>query len=612
MAEEDKSNGDSMTSLILGFILIGLVIFGIYKGIVWIVGAFKGPPPVVSVSLSAYFTENPNNAETSQRGANLEPKNPQLTIKGEVRKNGVPIKQGNARISVKKEDSSFEQIISIDLKESKFELADPSLAAVAPDDELYILAEISSPDFIEPASQELYLNTKPPTLTGMIAPWLAAAILLIIASVFFYAFTGRKTPAKNQVAIIFSYCIIAIFLAIALLAPVLLLRAFPNARRAMIGAPAGLIVTPITLQQETKTQWAVNIGGYSYIPKRSSSQSKAAASPTPSPTRAQSPERPSPQPTPTAAPPPAASPAAAIANQSPSPAGSPAATARTASPSPSVSPTPGAPAITAEALKDIEGSEDVALVDGGLVIPLYVVVLSIIGGAINMTRKVPQLQGEGEQSELTLPKPGVSAAGRRMRALFPWKRASSTQKTKPVGEQGATETPDPAASGQEHVSIEAEVKKQKDNAAEQAAVIDSELQTLVEEQSERNIATTSTMDRLRKQVDAMRNLYNSKKEGESLLGYITFEDWLARRPRLKELLYSHWRVELLSQYMYLISAPFLAIVAYYMLDLGGLTKQPVLVLISFSVGLVSEKILSWLLGMAKGYLPKDNKGQPAA
>jgi hypothetical protein len=54
--------------------------------------------------------------------------------------------------------------------------------------------------------------------------------------------------------------------------------------------------------------------------------------------------------------------------------------------------------------------------------------------------------------------------------------------------------------------------------------------------------------------------------------------------------------------MYLISAPFLAIVTYYILDLLGLSKQGVVVLLSFSVGLISEKIVSWILGIASGYL----------
>jgi hypothetical protein len=57
--------------------------------------------------------------------------------------------------------------------------------------------------------------------------------------------------------------------------------------------------------------------------------------------------------------------------------------------------------------------------------------------------------------------------------------------------------------------------------------------------------------------------------------------------------------------MYLISAPFLAIVTYYILDLLGLSKQGVVVVLSFSVGLVSERIVSWILGIATGYLRTD-------
>jgi hypothetical protein len=57
--------------------------------------------------------------------------------------------------------------------------------------------------------------------------------------------------------------------------------------------------------------------------------------------------------------------------------------------------------------------------------------------------------------------------------------------------------------------------------------------------------------------------------------------------------------------MYLISAPFLAIVTYYILDLLGLSKQGVVVVLSFSVGLISERIVSWILGIATGYLRTD-------
>lgn len=61
-------------------------------------------------------------------------------------------------------------------------------------------------------------------------------------------------------------------------------------------------------------------------------------------------------------------------------------------------------------------------------------------------------------------------------------------------------------------------------------------------------------------------------------------------------------MELLNQYMYLVSAPFLAIVTYYILDPLGLSKPGLIVVLSFSVGLISERVVSWILGIAAGYM----------
>jgi len=116
---------------------------------------------------------------------------------------------------------------------------------------------------------------------------------------------------------------------------------------------------------------------------------------------------------------------------------------------------------------------------------------------------------------------------------------------------------------------------------------------------------------IRDLVDDMERLFDSSKTRKPILGFDSFDEWMKGRPALREMLSPHWRVELLNQYMYLMSAPFLAIVAYYMLALLGLTKQEILVLISFSVGLISEKILSWLLGLASGYLRSENGSAPA-
>lgn len=113
------------------------------------------------------------------------------------------------------------------------------------------------------------LNSAPPVDKSALEYGLTS-LIVFLAVVFFLAFTGRKTPWKNRTAIIFSYLVIAIFLAVPILAPVMLLRMFPSAVDAMIGMPAGLINTHTSNQPDNETQWALNIGGYSFrVPAKS-------------------------------------------------------------------------------------------------------------------------------------------------------------------------------------------------------------------------------------------------------------------------------------------------------------------------------------------------------
>jgi hypothetical protein len=63
-----------------------------------------------------------------------------------------------------------------------------------------------------------------------------------------------------------------------------------------------------------------------------------------------------------------------------------------------------------------------------------------------------------------------------------------------------------------------------------------------------------------------------------------------------------WRKGLLNQYMYLISSPFVAIATYYLLSWLDLRKVEILVLVSFSVGLISEAILSKILELAPAFV----------
>jgi hypothetical protein len=311
------------------------------------------------------------------------------------------------------------------------------------------------------------------------------------------------------------------------------------------------------------------------------------------------------------------------------------------------------PQVTPEPQKE---NDNVVDVQGGLVIPLYIIILSVIGGAINMTRKVPRLQEEGEHSEISV-KPALQSMLGRLRHPFgggaeesppsitppppapgaggatppatgpapvtnpppptppnaaaaggaPPETGAATPTTPPPGTTASAPPAIPPATGaaapKSQPPAPADPEKAEEKAEDDKATgIDTKIEVLLAFYLKSDSDAQSKRVEIKDLVDDMQRLFNSSKTKKPILGFDSFDEWLKARPELREVLIPHWRVELLYQYMYLMSAPFLAIVAYYMLDLLGLTKQPILVLISFSVGLISEKILSWLLGLASGYL----------
>ena len=463
---------------------------------------------------------------------------------------------------------TFQQSISVPLIGGAFGSDDPSFRPVRPNSAIEVRAEITTKEGTERAV--IHLNSEPSGDKSALEYSLIAACL-VLAVVFFLAFTGRKTTWKNQTAIIFSYVVIALFLAVPLLAPVLLINSFPNAIQDMIGAPAGLVNTHTANQDKCETQWALNIGGYSYIPENKCTDKNLAKPTGPgTPTGATNATD--------------ASANAAAMNQNPSQA--PIATSDisgstnpTASPQPSPTPNGGG------------HNPTVVEVQGGLVIPLYVIILSVIGGAINMTRKVPGFQKEGEESDFSLGRPISSLGSRVMRFLLP-----SQSKTE-VAALASTSTGVPPP----------EQEKKAGTLDDQANEVEKELGPLLLEQIERSRESDKSLAAIRGLVGKMQELFRARTTDDPLLKFNSFEDWAASHPKLGELLRGSWRVELLNQYMYLISAPFLAVVTYYILDLLGLSKQGVVVVLSFSVGLISEKIVSWILGIATGYLRTDEK-----
>ena len=73
----------------------------------------------------------------------------------------------------------------------------------------------------------------------------------------------------------------------------------------------------------------------------------------------------------------------------------------------------------------------------------------------------------------------------------------------------------------------------------------------------------------------------------------------------------NYRSRLIAQYMYLITAPFLAIVTYYLLFMveGKLAESiPIVVLVSFAAGLLSETVVEAICAVTSNYLSKLKAG----
>jgi hypothetical protein len=531
------------------------------------------PPGANVVSLAAYFVND---------SGDFVPQDPNaygkthLKILGSVSTNGEPV-SGMVRITVSSghepKQAYFRQSVSVPVQRGRFETDDPAFRAIRPAESIQIDADVNASG--RNSRSSIVLNTPPPADR---TAWEVAliGICLLLAVVFLWAFTGKRTAGKNQTAIIFSYVVIALFLAVPVVAPNVLLRLFPESVEAMIGAPAGLVNTHTANEDIGKTQWALNIGGYSFQPLKPAPAVVA---------RFQASSKNGD---------PAASGDSRIAGDN-SPASSTDAQVAPATATPLVDSDPPGPTETigtsgtaARFGPNAAGSlvAPVVEVQGGLVIPLYVIILSVMGGAINMTRKVPRFQQEGEAS--------APSSGGNIRDLI--LTAGQTLAGGASRQAALSET-----------KAESKPTEREPTPEEQAQVIHDLLDPLVTEQVLRNSQTEATLNEISRLVAQMQDLFQ-KTDANTLLGFGSFEDWAASHPRVGQLVHSGWRIELLNQYMYLISAPFLAVVTYYILDLLGLSKQGVVVVLSFSVGLISEKIVSWILGIATGYMRSDTAG----
>jgi hypothetical protein len=573
-----------------------------------------------------------------------------LRIQGQVYREGAPVNQGAVNVTVVSITYKFNQSMFLPLDDhGNFASPDEAFASIHPGSAVTITAELNSSAGRE--SRTIELDSESPAKKWVVVVLILGVLVGMIA-IFLFAFTGRTRRSKNRVGIQFSYLVILLFLAVPIVAPVVLLRLFPAAVDGMIGYPAGLVVTRIGEPPHANAQWAINIGGYSHVcvdlcldsatlaeqaavakakaDAQAGAQGADANKNGPAPN---SPPKPTDQKTSPTTPTPSSTGSPAPRNSSPSsgktqpPApGRNAATPETATPpasggsaTPAVSTTDATTATSNGSIATRDNSPQakpnlsddlihperldppIVKVEGGLVIPLYVIVLSVIGGAINMTRKVPSFQKEGEDAL-----PAFQAGPSYPQEPEPPPPAHPTIGTaeEPENEKDAAAQPVPAqpaadkpAEGKDGAQTGAVVSSLED----QATKIDHDLDAMIPAQVQRNTDTAANVPKMQALVTQMQGLF-ATNTNPTLRGYSNFDEWYVSRPRLREILGGSWRVELLNQYMYLISAPFLAIVTYYILDLLGLSKPGVIVVLSFSVGLISEKIVNWILGIAAGYM----------
>ncbi len=331
-------------------------------------------------------------------------------------------------------------------------------------------------------SATVYVNRAPPWNLW----WSAAAVVVPIVTLV-WLFTGPLKPRKARLLFGITYVVTFSALVVPIVMTVVVARD-PHFVRLMEGAPVGILKA--TARGLDEPQWLLNIGGAVRPALRSQAAPPAMTSGRP-PGPAEEPPRPTPRP---AEEPPAPTPAPDRQADSSDEAGI--ADDDTAALPRSDRGVAETPASSSSARDDVAATS--AEVVGGLAIPLYVLILAMLGAAINMTRRVPEIQRDFDEQ-----------------AAATW--------------MGALTSP--------------------------AAMLPF-LPTSPSEGSEGNAA---------------------KRRRET---------WVIRK-------------ELIETYMYFLSAPFLAIAVYYLLQVAASTvNQPILVVIAFASGLMSNTVVGAIIAFA--------------
>ncbi|MFO1500782.1 MAG: hypothetical protein U1G07_20750 [Verrucomicrobiota bacterium] len=428
-----------------------------------------------------------------------------LQIKGQIQASGKPM-DGQARVTVEQLPVGQRQTIIVGVTNGNFSLSgEQAFLAFHTNDLMRVKVSVWPSERGRPANEQLVLNGEAPLIPRKLTYCLLGVAAFFFLGTFLWAFTGKYMPGKNRVAIILSYCIILICLGVPLLSPIIIPRVFPDLLKDMVTTPVGVLVA-VDPRFQTKTDSDVLKHPQWMLNIGGYATTNLHQLRTDGPGN--------------------------LATEGALP--------------------PGA-----------------VVVLGGLLVPLYVIILSIIGGAINMTMKLPLSQRD-QESEIQLNLRGS------WRALTDLVVQVKTKLAKPA----AAESP---ASGGELTAP----ANSPDSTPRRAQPAQSAAAGMAATGAEGEIADSSP------QAPTHGHRSGDPEPNEKLV---------------------QWRQELLQQYMFLISAPFLAIVTYYLLIWLDLVKVPVLVVVSFSIGLITQSILDTIINSVKKALTSADSipAKPAA
>ncbi len=574
MAASDDINAGRTTTMLVGICVLALLGYGIWALLVRPIYRHFSPNESNSVSLALAVGFDP----TAQKGETKEPVS-RLLVWGTVLVNGKPPKEGEVRISVEdwQKELPHSIVVPLDAQGTFESKGDRAFQSFKSGDRMSIQAEYQNGD--KKGQEQVFLGAREPNISDTWLVVLAGGFVLFNV-LFVWLLTGPPQDGKNNAAISISYLTMAVFMLAPLIFPDVLQLMSPGSMDVMKETPVGILIAKPS--EDQPEQWVLNIAGRVVTDGQASSEGETKSS--------------SPNPVP-------GSPQPVIGTQGVGESRPSLPTSDTDAQL-KASKTGNAPISLAQGAKKVQtpgqpvqqqmndrvalvsasgsppqGKSDSAAIEdnqpgvtrilGGVVVPLYVLILSTLGGAINMTRKLPMLQKDASELAMGKVRSAVGAVGDAT--------AAAAAQILEFAKQRALRSPSQSLESQVDVSGKSGVDSATAPPKGRAGFAADK------------VACSST-DSATPSVPAKEDEASGAEDSPG-------QPLTAEQMRVRET--AVWREKLVTQHMYLISAPLLAIVVYYLLVWQNVAKPALLVMVSFSVGLMSEKIIKRILGIVE-------------